>query len=82
MKVRLLKDKTINGKQWKAGWVTGVDEATAGQWIAAGDAESVPDDARTFKYTPEVKAIDMCIPADEAPEITPAKPTKKVNVNN
>lgn len=64
MKIRLKKDKTINGKQAKAGWVFGVDEPTGNAWIAAGDAEHVVEEARALKYAPTAPVLVECVATD------------------
>jgi hypothetical protein len=61
MKIRFLKDKEIDGRLFKAGWVTSVEQATATAWIAAGDAESAPEDARCLQYEPDAPVLDQCI---------------------
>lgn len=62
MKIRLTKDKVINGKNWKRGWVGGFDEPTALQMIGAGEAVQVTDDARTFKFQEAQTKLTECIP--------------------
>lgn len=73
MKVRLLKDKEIEGRLFKAGWVTGVEESTGTAWIAAGDAEAAPEDARCLKYAPDAPVLDQCVDPGDSGATASAK---------
>lgn len=66
MKIRFLKDKNIDGRTFKAGWVTSVEQATATAWIAAGDAEAAPEDARCLQYAPDAPVLDQCFAPSES----------------
>ena len=61
MKVRLKKDKLINGEINRAGWVLGVDEPTAYAWITSGDAEAAPDDTRALRYELQAPVAQTCV---------------------
>lgn len=73
MKVRLIKDKEINGELAKSGWVYGVDEPTAQAWIAAGEAVAVVDEARALRYAEDMPVMLECVVPDSpaAPEEPP-----------
>lgn len=66
MKIRLIKDKEVNGKIQQKGWVLGVDEPTANKWIADGDAVRVVDEARSLKYAADAPVQIVCVAPDPA----------------
>lgn len=69
MKVRLIKQKEINGEMGQPGWVYGVDEPTAKAWIDAGEAVAVQEEARALKYAETVPVMVVCVdPNDDAPQ--------------
>lgn len=76
MKVRLIKDKEINGELAKSGWVYGVDEPTAQAWIAAGDAVAVVEEARALRYAESAPVMLECVVPD-APPIPEEPPALK-----
>lgn len=80
MKVRLIKDKEINGELAKSGWVYGVDEPTAQAWIAAGEAVAVVDEARALRYAENMPVMLECVIPDapSLPQDAPAFKGKNV----
>lgn len=78
MKVRLKVQKEINGEMAQPGWVYGVDEPTGNAWIAAGEADQVADEVRTFRYPANAPLMLVCVdpsvPGDAAQEKTVPKP--------
>lgn len=83
MKIRLIKDKEVNGKIQQKGWVLGVDEPTANKWIADGDAVRVVEEARSLKYPADAPVQVVCVAPDPAqpklilPEADPAPPADR-----
>lgn len=68
MKVRLIKEKEVNGELAQPGWVYGVDEPTANAWIAAGEAVAVQEESRALKYAETAPVMVVCVdPGSDAP---------------
>jgi len=78
MKVKLLKEKMINGELAQPNWVYGVEQPVAEEWIAAGDAVQVADSVREWRYPPDAAVSDFCAaPPAEVQEQAPEPEERK-----
>lgn len=76
MKVKLLKEKMINGELAQPNWVYGLEQPVAEQWIAEGDAVQVADSVREWRYPPDAVVSDVCA-APPAEDQGPAQEERK-----
>lgn len=75
MKVKLLREKEVNGVLAQPGWVFGVDDPTGNAWIAAGDAVRVQDEVRALQYAADAPLMFECVsPPAEPQERQAVKP--------
>jgi len=66
--VKLLVEKEVNGEMAEPGWVYGLADALADEWVAAGDAVQVPNEVRPLRYAQGAPLLEQCV----APEVPPA----------